>query len=86
MSAAKREGDSDPAKSVIADTAKLVGNSCFGKNIVDRDRHMKVFNVDGHTAASKFVSNSNFASLQELDSEGLYEICLHKEKVGLRFN
>ena len=47
---------------------------------------MKVFNVDGHTAASKFVSNSNFASLQELDSEGLYEICLYKEKVGLCFN
>ena len=82
MSAARREGDSDPAKSVIADTAKLVGNSCFDKNIVDRDRHMKVLNVDGHTAASKFVSNSNFGSLQELDSDGLYEICLHKGRIA----
>ena len=86
VSAARREGDSDPAKCVIADTAKLVGNSCFGKTIVDKGRHRRVLHVDGHAAASKFVSSSNFGSLQEPDSDGLYEICLHKEKVGLRVN
>ena len=53
VSAARREGDSDTAKSVIADTATLVGNSCFGKTIVDKDRHRGVLYVDGHAAASK---------------------------------
>ena len=84
VSATRREGDSDPAKSVIADTAKLVGNSCFGKTIVDKDSHKKVLYIEGHAAASKFVSSSNFGSLQELDGDGLYEICMHKERVGLR--
>ena len=63
MSTARREGDSDPAKSAIPETAKLVGNFCFGKTIVDKDRHKRVLYVDGHAAASKFVSSSNFGSL-----------------------
>ena len=84
--ATRREGDADPTKSVIADTGKLVGNSCFGKTIVDEDRHRRVLYVDGHAAARKLVASSNFVFLQEVDSDGLYKICMHKEKVGLRFN
>ena len=64
----------------------LVSNFHFGKTIVDKDRHRTVLYVDGHAAASKLVASSNFVSLQELDSDGLYEIYMHKEKVGLRFN
>ena len=32
--------------------------------------------VDEHAAASKYVFYSNFVSLQELDENGLYNICM----------
>ena len=50
MLPARREGDVDASKSVIADTATLVGNSCFGKTIVDKDKHRSVVYVDEHAA------------------------------------
>ena len=84
VSATRRERDADPAKIVIAIviviTAKLVSNSCFGKTIIDKDRHRRVLYVNGHTTASEFVASFNFVSLQELDSNGLYEICMHKKR------
>ena len=46
--------------------------------IVDKDRRRKVLYVDGHAAASKLVTSSNFVFLQELDSGELYEICTNK--------
>ena len=62
------------------DTTILVGNSCFGKTIVDKDRHKKVLYDDGNAAASNLVSSSNFGSLQELDRDGLYKNCIHKKR------
>ena len=32
VSAARREGDADPDKAIIADTMKLLGNSAYGQN------------------------------------------------------
>ena len=57
MFATRGEGDADSTKSIIADTAKLVGNSCFSKTIVDKDRHRRVLCVDGHAAISKVVAS-----------------------------
>ena len=48
----RKEEDADLTKIVIVDTAKLVGNSHFGKTIVDKDKHSRVLYVDRHAAAS----------------------------------
>ena len=42
VSAARRAGDSDPEKAIIADTMKLLGNSGYGKTVTNVDRHYDV--------------------------------------------
>ena len=59
----RREGDFDLVKSVIADIVKFVGNFCFGKIIVDKDRYKKVLYVEGYAVVSKFVFSFNFGFL-----------------------
>ena len=39
VSTARRNGDSDPEKAIIADTMKLLGNSAYGKTVTNVDRH-----------------------------------------------
>ena len=42
VSAARRAGDADPDKTIIADTMKLLGNSAYGKTVTNIDRHRNV--------------------------------------------
>ena len=39
VSQARRDGDADPAQTIIADMMKLLGNSAYGKTITNKDRH-----------------------------------------------
>ena len=39
VSAARRAGDADPDKAIIADTMILLGNSGYGKTVTNVDRH-----------------------------------------------
>ena len=42
VSAARRAGDADPNKAIIADTMKLLGNSAYGKTVTNVDRHRDI--------------------------------------------
>ena len=42
VSAARRAGDADPDKAIIADTMKLLGNSGYGKTVTNIDKHREV--------------------------------------------
>ena len=95
VSNARREGDADPSKKILADTSKLIGNSCYGKTIVNKDRHREVVYVEGHGEASDLVSSPRFDSLVDLswpqlgedgdnddaESTGFYEASC--SKIGL---
>ena len=78
---ARRLGDSDPSKTLLADTSKLIGNSSYGKLITNKDRHRSVAYVDGHEEASLEVASRLFSSLNEINDDGLYEIVKFKRKV-----
>ena len=39
VSAARRAGDTNPSKAIIADMMKLLGNSAYGKTVTNVDRH-----------------------------------------------
>ena len=96
VSNARREGDADPSKKILADTSKLIGNSCYGKTIVNKDRHREVVYVEGHGEASDLVSSPRFDSLVDLslpqlwedsdnddgESTGFYEASLFKNRVS----
>ena len=51
-SAARRAGDADPDKAVIADTMKLFGNSGYGKTVSNVDRHRDLhYCTEGRTSS-----------------------------------
>ena len=95
VSQARREGDTDPNKKILADTSKLIGNSCYGKTIVNKDKHRDVVYVEGHRDASDLISSPRFESMVDLgclesdscsgnESDGFYEASLFKNQVGYR--
>ncbi|XP_071797162.1 uncharacterized protein [Asterias amurensis] len=82
VSNARRAGDRDPTKSILADTMKLLGNSAYGKTVTDQERHMNV-RVCTDADAPRYVNNSHFRALHSLDDE-LYECDMTKKVI--RFN
>ena len=42
VSDARRAGDADPNKNIIAETNKLDGNSSYGKTVTNKERHTDV--------------------------------------------
>ena len=94
VSQARREGDADPDKKILADTSKLIGNSCYGKTIVNKDKHREVQYVAGHSEASDLISSPRFESLADLgildfdcdnsdELGGFYEVSMFKNQVSL---
>ena len=82
VTAARRVGDTDPAKMIIADTMKLIGNSAYGSLIMDKEKHRTVKYVLGKDEACKCVNQPVFRKLSELDDD-LYEIESAKKSIKL---
>ena len=76
VSTARRAGDADPDKAIIADTMKLLGNSGYGKTVTNIDRHR---NVQYCTKAgtSSLINNKLFRQL-EVVTDSAYEIEMSK--------
>ena len=78
VSAARRAGDADPDKSIIADTMKLLGNSAYGKTVTNVDRHRKVtYCTEVGTSLSLLVGNKRFRQL-DVVAEDAYEVTSSK--------
>ena len=79
VSAARRAGDEDPDKAIIADTMKLLGNSGYGKTVtnVDRRRDVKYCTEIGTSA---LINNKRFRQL-DVVTEDAYEIEMNKSVV-----
>ena len=76
---ARREGDKNKNSTVIAETMKLIGNSAYGYQIMDRSRHSRTKYVLG-TAVDKLINNRFFQKLNELPRQ-IYEVELKKCRV-----
>ena len=59
VSDARRLGDADPAKTIIADTRKLEGNSAFGSTIMDQEKFKDTIYVqeEGHAMLEANLSS-----------------------------
>ena len=79
VSAARRAGDADPDKSIIADTMKLLGNSAYGKTVTNVDRHRKVTYCT-EVGTSLLVGNKRFRQL-DVVTDDAYEITSSKARV-----
>ena len=76
VSAARRAGDADPDKAIIADTMKLLGNSAYGKTVTNVDRHRKVTYCT-EVGTSLLVGNKRFRQL-DVVAEDAYEVTSSK--------
>ena len=79
VSAARRAGDSDPDKAIIADTMKLLGNSAYGKTVTNVDRHRDI-KYSTEVGTSALVNNKRFRQL-DVVAEDAYEVTSSKARV-----
>ena len=79
VSAARRAGDTDPDKAIIADTMKLLGNSAYGKTVTNVDRHRDI-KYSTEVGTSALVNNKRFRQL-DVVAEDAYEITSSKARV-----
>ena len=79
VSAARRAGDSDPEKAIIADTMKLLGNSGYGKTVTNVDRHREV-KYCTEVGTSALINNKRFRQLDVVSADA-YEIEMNKSVV-----
>jgi hypothetical protein len=85
VSEARRAGDADPSKSIIADTRKLEGNSAFGSTIMDQEKFQDVSYVKGEGPAMLQANLPQFKKLtQLLTTDDYYEV--EKAKTKIRLN
>ena len=86
---ARREADKNTSSSVVADTMKLIGNSSYGYQIMDRSKHSKTQYVVG-AEIDPLVNERNFKNLNLLPSS-IYEVEMvkpemnHKEPIDVGF-
>ena len=76
---AGRQGDENPNSSVVAETMKLLANSSYGYQIMDRSRHT----VTKYLADEKTYAAFNSKLFKKLDhvNNSLYEVELAKAQV-----
>ena len=79
VSTARRAGDEDPDKAIIADTIKLLGNSGYGKTVTNVDRHRDV-KYCTEIGTSALINNKRFRQLNVV-TEDAYEIEMNKSVV-----
>ena len=76
---ARREGDRNKESTVVAETMKLIGNSSYGYQIMDRSRHRNTKYVKG-PQVDKFINNRFFKTMNELPEE-IYEVEMSKSRI-----
>ena len=76
---ARREGDRNKESTVVAEAMKLIGNSSYGYQIMDRSRHTTTKYVKG-SQVDKLIDNKFFKTLNELPEE-IYEVELNKTRI-----
>ena len=76
---ARRRGDENKDSSVVAETMKLIANSSYGYQIMDRSKHTNTKFVVG-SEVDKLVNNRMFKRFHHLPRE-IFEVELGKRKI-----
>ena len=79
VSTARRNGDVNPDKSIIADTMKLLGNSAYGKTVTNIDRHRDI-KYCTEVGTSLLINNKRFRQL-DVVTDDAYEITSSKARL-----
>ncbi|XP_078694703.1 uncharacterized protein LOC144923755 [Branchiostoma floridae x Branchiostoma belcheri] len=80
VSDARRAGDKDDRKKIIADTMKLIGNSAYGKTVTNKEKQSDVCYCDSAVGATQRINSPCFKKVSEV-VDGFYEIETGKRKI-----
>ena len=81
VSNARRAGDIDPSKAIIAETSKLFGNAGYGGTLTNKETHLNISYCD-ESAVGMAVNDPHFRKLDVLD-DNFYEISKTKKSIKL---
>ena len=81
VSNARREGDRG-GSTVVAETAKTVGNAGYGRFLMDVSRHIDVRYEEDESKVCRAINSLFFRDLEEI-SEGVYELKSSKKKLKM---
>ncbi|KAG2874597.1 hypothetical protein PC118_g24937 [Phytophthora cactorum] len=79
VSNARREGDADKSKAMIAAMMKLVGNSAFGRSGMDMSKHKEIKYESSDKAIKNKIEHFTFHGLEELSDA--CEITMKKRRL-----
>ena len=82
VSSARRAADNDKNKKQLGDTAKLKGNSFYGKMIENLEKHMNTKFTTNEKLIDKIFRSSFFDDLEEI-SNGAFEVSQRKKRVTI---
>ncbi|MCG8032144.1 MAG: hypothetical protein JAZ03_08205 [Candidatus Thiodiazotropha taylori] len=84
ISEARREGDVNPDKKIMAETRKTQGNASYGCLCMDKTKHVSTVYYKGNVNVSQAVNESNFRKLTCLnEEEEFYEVEFAKDNIKL---
>jgi len=81
VSNARRNGDINPNKAIIAETQKLIGNSGYGKTIEDVFKHSTVKHCD-IKELPKFINKNFFRSCENLSKDHYKDTVRNVDTLG----
>ena len=82
VSSARRDADQDKNKKQLGDTAKLKGNSFYGKMIENLEKHMNTKFTKDEKLIDGIFRSPYFDDLEEI-SEGVFEVRQRKRQVTI---
>ena len=82
VSSARRAADNDKNKKQLGDTAKLKGNSFYGKMIENLEKHMSTKFLTDENLIDKIFRSPYFDDLEEI-SNGAFEVSQRKRRVTI---
>ena len=82
VSGARRAADQDKNKRQLGDTAKLKGNSFYGKMMENLEKHMNTKFTTDENLIDKIFRSPYFDDLEEI-SEGVFEVRQRKRQVTI---
>lgn len=81
VSAARREGDRDPSKSLIADSNKLLICSAYGGLLLNKEKHQRVTYAHGSRKLRLRINDPKFCHFTSLDDD-MFEVEMLKSTIN----
>ena len=78
---ARRAGDVDKSMEIIAETMKLIGNSLYGRCVMNKEKHVGMTFADNNNISKK-INDPHFKDLSQI-SENTFEVFSSKRKIKM---